>query len=410
MRILFADHLGTVVGGAQTYERAVMAALERRGHQVALLHACRVAVGDAAIDAECRSSVRWCVEDSGQDAVVKSALEWSPDVIYDQGLETDLENALLGRKRTVLYAHNYYGTCATGNKYTLRPTARPCERVFGPACLALNFSLGCGLRNPRALVRSYRAQTIRRDNLERFDAVLVASRWMEAEYVRHGVPPSRLHRVPYFSAAAAEAPAPPVERSQSGRVLFAGRLTLIKGGTLLVDALALAREMLGRSLTLVVVGDGPDRENIEERARRKSVPVELAGWLDSKGVAASMRSADVLAVPSVWPEPFGIVGIEAGALGLPSVAFATGGITDWLRPGESGELADASPPTAEGLAGALVRALGDRAHWQKLRLGASRVAAEYTIDAHVERLEGILGNVATRSKQDERPVPSAKTA
>ena len=45
-----------------------------------------------------------------------------------------------------------------------------------------------------------------------------------------------------------------------------------------------------------------------------------------------------------------MVGIEAGAYGLPAVAFDVGGISDWLIPGFSGELAPGNPPAAEGLA------------------------------------------------------------
>jgi glycosyltransferase involved in cell wall biosynthesis len=226
--------------------------------------------------------------------------------------------------------------------------------------------------------------------------VLVASRWMEAEYERHGVPRSRLHRVPHFPATVTPRPAPPPERAPSGRVLLVSRLTRIKGCTLLVDALALATKTLGRALTLVVAGDGPDRSLIEEHARRRGLALEVCGWLDPAGVAERMRDADVLAVPSIWPEPFGIVGIEAGALGLPAVGFATGGIPDWLRSGESGELADADPPTAEGFADALVRALRDPGHLAKLRLGAWRVSAEYTVEHHLDRLEPILRSVSLR--------------
>jgi glycosyltransferase involved in cell wall biosynthesis len=43
-------------------------------------------------------------------------------------------------------------------------------------------------------------------------------------------------------------------------------------------------------------------------------------------------------VPSVWPEPMGLAGIEAMRFGLPVVAFDAGGISDWLTDGENGFL------------------------------------------------------------------------
>jgi glycosyltransferase involved in cell wall biosynthesis len=107
-----------------------------------------------------------------------------------------------------------------------------------------------------------------------------------------------------------------------------------------------------------------------------------------------MRQADLLAVPSVWPEPFGLVGIEAGCVGLPAVAFAVGGIPDWLAPGESGELAGGRPPTVAGLAEALVRALADPLHWQRLRLGAWHMAQRFTPEKHVAQVEQVLERAA----------------
>ena len=107
-----------------------------------------------------------------------------------------------------------------------------------------------------------------------------------------------------------------------------------------------------------------------------------------------MRSADLLAVPSVWPEPFGLVGVEAGCVGLPAVAYAVGGISAWLRPGESGELAPADPPTAPGLAKAIVRVLADVAYWRQLSAGAWEMARNYTREGHVSHIDEIL-NLAT---------------
>src|SRR6202034_271377 len=96
-----------------------------------------------------------------------------------------------------------------------------------------------------------------------------------------------------------------------------------------------------------------------------------------------MRQADLVAVPSLWPEPFGLVGIEAGCFGVPAVGFAVGGIPDWLIPGQTGELAPADPPTVEGLAEAIVRALEDPAHYQKLCSGAWEMAKRFSLERHL---------------------------
>jgi glycosyltransferase involved in cell wall biosynthesis len=87
-----------------------------------------------------------------------------------------------------------------------------------------------------------------------------------------------------------------------------------------------------------------------------------------------------------------MVGVEAGAVGLPAVAFAVGGIPDWCEPGVSGELAPGHPPTVRGFSEALVRALSNPAHHARLREGAWRMASRFSPGAHVDALCALLGS------------------
>jgi glycosyltransferase involved in cell wall biosynthesis len=98
-------------------------------------------------------------------------------------------------------------------------------------------------------------------------------------------------------------------------------------------------------------------------------------------------------VPSLWPEPFGSVGPTAGSHGLPAAAFAVGGIPQWLVDGVTGHLAPGDPPTASGLARAIVQCLDDRAHHASLREGARQMAGTFTMKRH---LPGVLKAFAVR--------------
>jgi glycosyltransferase involved in cell wall biosynthesis len=86
-----------------------------------------------------------------------------------------------------------------------------------------------------------------------------------------------------------------------------------------------------------------------------------------------LASAGLLVVPSLWPEPFGLVGFEAAAQGVPVAAFRVGGIPEWLIDGVSGHLAELQPDPVVGMRDAIVLALTDPQHHASLRHGA-RVA------------------------------------
>jgi glycosyltransferase involved in cell wall biosynthesis len=388
MRILIATCNRGFCGGVETYLAQLLPALRDRGHEVALLHEEDALPGQPTVDAGVKDLPCWR---AGAGAVPREVVAWAPQVVYLHVLKSPAsEAALVERFPTVLFAHAYYGTCVSGTKRVALPVLRPCDRVFGAGCLVRYLPCRCGGLNPLTMLSDYRRQADRRSLLGRFRAVLVASQHMRREYHRHGVAEERLHRVPLFPAGQACDPSPPPARPRTDRVLMLGRLTGTKGGRVLVHAVARAQGLLGRRLTLVVAGDGPERGRIEALARRLGVCAEFTGWVDAGRRTELMRGADVLAVPSVWPEPFGLVGIEAGCVGLPAVAFGVGGIPDWLVPGESGELAPKGRPTAAGLADALVRALQDPAHLARLGRGAWRKAREFTLDNHLARLEPLL--------------------
>ncbi len=104
-----------------------------------------------------------------------------------------------------------------------------------------------------------------------------------------------------------------------------------------------------RSLRATIVGDGPDRIAIaiERAAAHSTIELELLGHQTRAQFERLIRWADLLVIPSRRPEPFGLVGCEAAAVGLPAVGFAGGGIPEWLDSGIEGELAAADADRGE---------------------------------------------------------------
>jgi glycosyltransferase involved in cell wall biosynthesis len=102
-----------------------------------------------------------------------------------------------------------------------------------------------------------------------------------------------------------------------------------------------------------------------------------------------MRRAAVVAVPSQWPEPFGLVGIEALAEGRPVVACDSGGISDWAREELGASLVPPGRPDL--LAEALDRALSDPDQAERaFEKGPDWVASNHSVGTHEQSVSGAL--------------------
>ena len=168
-------------------------------------------------------------------------------------------------------------------------------------------------------------------------------------------------------------------------VCFAGRLTKVKGVDVLLDAVARTAAVSG----LEIVGDGYERASLERRAQTLGLTdrVRFHGWLDEQATKAVMAASDIVAVPSTWPEPFGIVGLEAMSVGRPTVGSSIGGIPEWLSDGETGRLV--SPSDADALARVLGEMLGDDEALARMGAAAWQRVAAFSAEAHIAALTGI---------------------
>jgi glycosyltransferase involved in cell wall biosynthesis len=294
----------------------------------------------------------------------------------------------------VFFAHNYYGTCISGAKTFKSPVVTPCDRRFGWQCLAHYYPRRCGGWNPVTMVRLFTQQRDRLELLSRYRAIVTHSSHMQDEYIKHGLAASSVFNVRNGSdlrgADDGALPAPPDESGRPWQLLFVGRMDSLKGGRQLLEALPGVVSTLGRPVCLTFAGDGPERESWSALAARVArdpqIQVHFTGWLGRSAIDALFAGSDLLVLPSLWPEPFALVGLEAARHRLPVAAFAVGGIGEWLTHGENGSLAPGNPPTVQGLTGAITACLRDPQTHARLREGAGRLSADFSFESHIELL------------------------
>jgi glycosyltransferase involved in cell wall biosynthesis len=327
------------------------------------------------------------------EAAIDELARFRPDVCFSHNMASlALERRLLGRWPVVKMMHGYFGTCVSTTKTRMLPAPAPCTRTLGVGCLAMYFPRACGGLNPRGLIDGYRWARAQQALFDRYSAVVVASRHMARELARHGVPESRLSVLPLFPTLEND-PWPPSRAPGANTVLFAGRMTALKGGDVLISAAAIASRLLGTPIRLLMMGDGTRRDRWARLARELCVQAEFTGWLDGAARADAFRRSSVLALPSVWPEPFGLVGLEAASLGIPTVAFDVGGVREWVTQGVNGVLVDVHGG-ASAFAAALVSVLAAPHGRVRMASAALDVASRFSRRAHLDTLEPVLAAAA----------------
>jgi len=177
---------------------------------------------------------------------------------------------------------------------------------------------------------------LHRRAIRRFDAVVAVSRPLALQLVESGVPADRLHLV----LNAWRPAAPPLARGGARDSLgiarnafvigWVGRVSHEKGLDVLIDAMASLRDL---PIYLSVIGDGPARQSLEARARRRDV-AERVMWHGFIPDADRLLGAFNVFVLSSRTEGSPMVLLEALATGVPIVATRVGGVPDLLRADE----------------------------------------------------------------------------
>ena len=387
MNIVVVHELCGWQGGVEQHLAVVAPALRARGHRVTL------AWRDAGRDPGAFQALfddHAPFPDLGAAREPEGFAAWlhgqRPDAVYVHKLAR-LPAALLGPRtfRAVRYVHDHDLTCPRRHRYTVLGRTI-CHRPAGLACwLDAAFVARPGpLPGNLRLVdlRAHAAELVAQRHL---DALLVGSRAMVDLLVVNGVPRERVHVV---APVLPRPPSEPTPVPTRPRVLFVGQLVAGKGVDLLLHALA----TVPGTWSLDVVGEGNARPALERLAGqlRLADRVHFLGWRDHAALDALYAEARVVAVPSRWAEPFGMIGLEAMHAGRAVVAFAVGGIPDWCDDGHTGLLAPEGD--VDVLAAALNRALHEPGLAERLGAeGHRRVLARFTFDGLLDALEHHLG-------------------
>ena len=175
---------------------------------------------------------------------------------------------------------------------------------------------------------------------ERVFRWIAVSEAQKREHVRMGIPADKIKVIHHFL----DVETPPLPPSRSPTAIFVGRLSPEKGVEKLLEAW---KRVEGGERRLVILGDGPERTNLERKARELK-GVEFVGFVTKKDQERYWQEALFSVVPSIWMEPFGMTILESWSNGRPVVGHAIGALPELIREGVDGTLAN--PKSVEDLA------------------------------------------------------------
>jgi len=222
--------------------------------------------------------------------------------------------------------------------------------------------------------------------------IITPSDFMRRKFLEWGVRNSpsgrRVVHIPNF----VDVRAYPVARAGGDYILFVGRLVRHKGVLTLIRAMGRLR-----SCRLLVVGDGPLREEIQRMLNAQNLGnVELLGRRAGAELRELTRRCRALVVPSEWYENCPFVVLEGMAAGRPVIASRIGGIPEMIGHGEHGLLFD--PGNAADLVAKIAQVRDNRAFARGLGAAARhRAETVYAPDRHYERVMGVLREVERQS-------------
>ena len=254
-----------------------------------------------------------------------------PDITHLHNIAHQISPSILHSLRkynipAVQTLHDYKLICPT---YYLFSNGMNCEKCKGgryynavlsrctKGSLAASL-LNCAEMYAHRIMRVY----------DSIDFFIAPSRSVRDKMAEFGVDPARLVYLPHFIDSSAYTP----DYGHSGHILYFGRLSPGKGLNTLIDAM----KGLDR-IRLKIIGEDPREKGLRERVAKERINnVEFLGYKAGEELKEEMGRAMFIVVPSVHYEIFGLVILEAFAMGKPVVGSDLFAIPELVRDGVTG--------------------------------------------------------------------------
>jgi glycosyltransferase involved in cell wall biosynthesis len=336
MKLLFVHERFGALAGAEANAHITATELKRRGHIIGIIHGSSTGKGENIWQET--FSKRFSLSERGNATKVRAALDFfQPDIVYVHKM-ADLEviRALVNSNvPLVRMVHDHDIYCMRSYKY------HPLTRKICTKAAGLNCVFPCGAfvtrNHDKGFPLKFVSYSDKKQEIflnQQFDRMIVVTNYMKDELLRNGFRPNQIEIHPPVPRMGD----PDLKSTFSDRnlIVYAGQIIRGKGVDILLQSLA----RLTVPFECIILGDGSHRPACEKLSKKLKLNdrVHFMGFVPQEELKNFYRECTVVAISSVWPEPFATIGMEAMRYGLPVVAFDAGGIKDWLIDGQNGFL------------------------------------------------------------------------
>jgi glycosyltransferase involved in cell wall biosynthesis len=301
--------------------------------------------------------------------------------IFDQ----DVIAFCLNELPVVKFAHGPVMVCPGKDKFW-RYSEEACTIKYGLHCFWHIYRQGCSNRHPSRVWKAWNIVNYEvKTAAKKYRKIVVMSEFIKNGLLECGIPGESIVCNPYFTPEVKDLPAA-VAGVRKKNLLFIGRLISSKGPHILIQSL-IPLLKTGEDLHLDIIGDGAMKEELIGMVEKAGISdkVSFHGWLSKERINSFLQDCYLVLFPSLYPEAFGIVGIEAMMWAKPVIAFDVGGVSSWLENGGTGFLVNVGDRQSMRERAQLL--LNDVSLYAQMSARARKVALErFTPAIHLGRL------------------------
>jgi len=178
----------------------------------------------------------------------------------------------------------------------------------------------------------------------------------------------------------------------NNNILFVGRLEKVKGVRYLIEAVPLIIKKKP-NIQLYIVGDGQEKDSLFKLVNDIGLSnnIHFIGWQKSDDLNRYYKTASVIIIPSIWPENFPTVCLEAMSIGRPVIGTRVGGIPEIIDDKVNGYIVE--PKNSGQIAEKVIKLLLDKNLLKFMSKNARIKSEKYNINTYITEIEEVYQDI-----------------